>query len=87
LKWTEANKWHYGIGWNAPVVETLLNKAPYAAWFASADTMATGYLYNAPEVNGLLADARDGKCRQMPVLGRILAQELAMRWVQGDRMS
>ena len=31
-----------GVGWNAPVVDTLLNKAPFAAWFTSADTMATG---------------------------------------------
>ena len=58
------NKWYYGVGWNALVVDTLLNKAPSAAWFASADTMATGYLYDAPEVNGLLAEARGaGRCR------------------------
>jgi len=84
LKWTETTKWYYGSDWNAPVVNTLVNRPPYARWFASADSMMTGHLYTASEVNALLAEARHGRCRYLPLLGRVLGQELAMRWVHRE---
>ena len=85
LKWTESNKPYYKLTDHAPAMMTLLNKPPYADWFSSSNSMITGYLYNGEIVDPLLSDARKGKCRYVPILGRIINQELACRWVYGDK--
>lgn len=81
FKWTQANKWYYSLDWNAQIFTTLLNKPPYCNWFSSSNEMITGHLYNPDIVNPFLAEAKNGSCRYVPVLGRIIRQEFTCRWV------
>jgi hypothetical protein len=81
FKWTESNKPAYKWSINAPAIMTLLNKPPYHNWFSSSKSMITGHLYNDNVVDSLLADARSGSSKFVPILGRIINQELACRWV------
>jgi hypothetical protein len=81
LKWKQSNKWYYQQDRNTYVFTTLLNTPPYGGWFASAKTMVTGGLYSSEALNTLLEKAREGSCRWLPILGRIINQELACRWV------
>ena len=85
LKWTDSNKPSYRWSENAPAIKTLLTKSPYANWFSSSRSMITGSLYNNKVVDSLLADAKAGSTRYVPILGRIINQELASRWVYRDR--
>lgn len=81
LKWTDSNKPAYKWSENSPAIMTLLSKPPYADWFSSAGSMITGHLYHGDVVESLLSDARAGSSRYVPILGRVINQELACRWV------
>jgi hypothetical protein len=81
LKLTESNKPSYKWTNNAPAIMTLLHKPPYVDWFSSSQSMVTGYLYNENVIGQLFADAKAGSSRYVPILGRIINQELACRWV------
>ena len=85
LKWTQSNKWYYKWTDNAPAIMGLLNNPPYANWFASSKSMITGNLYNGNAVEKLIVNAKAGSTKNVPVLGRIINQELACRWVYGDK--
>ncbi len=87
FKWTQANKWYYSLDWNAKIFTTLLNKPPYCNWFLSSQTMITGHMYNPDIVNPILAQAKAGSCRYVPILDRIITQELAFRWVYCEGLS
>jgi hypothetical protein len=81
FKWKQANKWYYSHDLNAYMFTALLNAAPYCNWFLSSQAMITGHLYNPDIVNPILTQAKTGSCRYVPILGRMISQELAMRWV------
>ncbi len=81
FKWTKPNKWYYSDEWTALIVKTLLNKPPYSDWFSSASTMASGHLYNPIILDPLLEEAKARTSRYVPILGRIINNELAYRWV------
>ena len=82
LKWTESNKPAYKWNSNAPALMTLLTKPPFSDWFSSSKSMITGYLYNHTILDAFLSQAKGGACRYLPILGRIINQELACRWVR-----
>lgn len=81
LKWTDSNKPGYKWSENSPAITTLFTKPPYADWFVSSKSMITGHLYNRKILDDLLGDAKSGSSRYVPILGRIINQELACRWV------
>lgn len=81
LKWTESNKPAYKWSKNAPAITTLLNKPPYSSWFASSRSMITGHLYNSDVIDSLLKEAKSGASKYIPILGRIINQEIACRWI------
>jgi hypothetical protein len=81
LKWTESNKPAYKRNMNAPAIMTLVTKPPFSNWFSSSRSMITGYLYNQPVLDSVLAQAKGGAFKYIPILGRIINQELACRWV------
>lgn len=81
---TDSNKWYYKWSLNAPALRTLLMEPPYAQWFSSAASMRTGGLYDGNMLESLLADAKSGSSKYVPILGRIINQELACRWVNRD---
>jgi len=83
-KWTESNKSAYMWNQNAPAIRTLMTQPPFAPWFASSGSMITGPMYRKAALETLLADARSGSTRYVPILGRIINQELACRWVYGE---
>jgi len=85
LKWTESNKPAYKWSKNAPAINTLLNKPPYGNWFSSSRSMITGQLYDKDVLDSLLVDAKAGASKYVPILGRIINQELACRWVYRER--
>jgi len=85
LKWTESNKQAYKWNSNSPALMTLLSKAPFDKWFSSSSSMITGYLYNHTTLDALISQAKGGSCRYIPILGRIINQELACRWVYNQR--
>jgi hypothetical protein len=85
LKVTESNKSGFKWNTNAPAIMALLSRPPYADWFASSKSMITGHLYDGGVLDSLIADARAGSSRYVPILGRILNQEIAMRWVYSSR--
>jgi hypothetical protein len=57
------------------------NLIPISNWFLSSSSMLTGNLYNKPVIDKILGDAKQGKCNHVEVLGRIINQELACRYV------
>jgi hypothetical protein len=81
FKWTDSNKPGYKWSKNSPAIKTLFTKPPYAEWFSSSESMITGHLYNGKVLDKLLDDAKAGSSRYVPILGRIINQELACRWV------
>jgi len=81
FKFKQAKQWYYREDLNAYIFTTLLNKPPYCNWFTSSATMLTGHLYNPDIVETILSQAKIGSCRNLPVLERIISQELALRWV------
>ena len=86
FKWTQANKWYYSHDQNVHIYTTLLNKPPYCNWLSSSKDMVTGYMYNAAIINPILEQAKAGSCRYVPILGRIINQELACRWVYNEKI-
>jgi len=66
---------------NANIFTTILNRGPYSDWFSSSKSMVTGQFYHSDEVNAILYQAKTGSCRNVPILGRIINEELACRWV------
>ncbi len=87
LKWKQANKWYYSHDRNAYIFTALLNTQPYCDWFSSSRTMVTGHLYNANTIDPILEKAKTGSCRYVPILGRAIVQELALRWVYREGLS
>jgi hypothetical protein len=85
LKWRQANKWYYSQDLNSYILTTLLNKPPYCNWLSSSQAMITGDLYESDVLNPLLENAKVGVHKYLPILGRIISQELALRWVYDDR--
>jgi hypothetical protein len=83
-KWADSNKPSYKWSENAATIETLLKEPPYGEWFSSPDAMVTGHLYSGA-LESLLSEARGGSSRYVPILGRVISQELACRWVLGAR--
>ena len=81
LKWKKSNRWYYQQDRNAYIFTTLFKSAPYSGWFASSNTMLTGGFYHPETLNMMLDKAKAGSCRWLPILGRIVNQELACRWV------
>ena len=84
FKWKKGNKWYYDQTRNMYVFTALLNNRPYSDWLSSATTMETGFLYDPRVLNPILEKAKTGSCRFLPLLGRIVNQELACRWVYGE---
>jgi hypothetical protein len=87
FKWKQANTWQYNEDFNSQILQTLFNSEPFSKWFLSSEQMITGPHYNPDVLNALLTGAKAGSCRYVPVLGRIIAQELALRWVYGEGLS
>ncbi len=76
---------HLRLDYNRSVFQTLFNDEPYRAMWQSAEAMKTGHLYDPVALNDILDSAREGQCRSLNLLSRIISQELAYRWVcSGD---
>ena len=69
------------LDYNRNVFQTLFNDAPFGEIFQSSETMQTGHLYDPAALNDILDGARNGKCRSLNLMSRIISQELAYRWV------
>jgi hypothetical protein len=65
-------------------INSLFHHRPYSGWFASASSMLTGPLYDAERLNTMLHEAKSGTCRHVDLLGRIINQEFACRYVDND---
>ena len=72
---------HHRLDLNEPVMKALLNSSPYSHWFKSSSNMITGKYYNPTVLDSLLERARDGRCKNVQTLGRIINQELACRFI------
>jgi len=66
---------------NSYIFNTILSEEPYSKWFSSSKSMLTGQFYDTNEINSILAQAKVGTCKDVPILGRIINLELACRWV------
>ncbi len=69
------------LDYNKAVFQTLFNEAPFGEMFQSCQTMKTGHLYEPAALNDILDSAREGHCRSLNLMSRIISQELAYRWV------
>ena len=69
------------IDLHGETMQALLTAAPYADWFASTKSMLTGPLYEAGRIEPMLEEAKRGQGRYVDLLGRIINQELACRYV------
>ena len=72
---------HHRADLYSTTMMALLGAEPYKSWFQSSKTMMTGELYNHDAVSHMIDRARLGHCRRVEVLGRIIQQELACRYV------
>jgi hypothetical protein len=72
---------HHRLDIHSSAMMTVLNHAPLSNWFASSSSMLTGGLYNKPMIDKLLYEAKQGKCNHVEVMGRIINQELACRYI------
>jgi hypothetical protein len=70
---------------HASNIRALLNTEPFSDWFESKSAMISGELYAKERLDSLLREAKDGRCRYVQVLGRIVNQELACRFIH-DQM-
>jgi hypothetical protein len=86
LKLTQAQQWYYRDDINTLIFNAVLTKPPYCDWFLSSSSMVTGHLYNSSILNSVLEKAKTQSLSYgwVPTLGRIINQELALRWVYGD---
>lgn len=71
---------------NAPIFISLFNNPPYDEWFQSSKTMLTGDFYNSSQLDPILREAKNGNCKYLSLLSKIIDQELACRWVY-DKIS
>jgi hypothetical protein len=65
---------------NREVLDALLRTPPYSEWFSDPAAMMTGHMYEGAALNAMLEAGRSGASRSLPILGRVLSQELALRW-------
>jgi hypothetical protein len=72
---------HHRLDIHRSTMMTVLNHAPLSNWFASSRSMLTGGLYNKPLIDRILYEAKQGKCNHVEVMGRIINQELACRYI------
>jgi hypothetical protein len=72
---------HHRLDIHRPTMMAILNHPPFSNWLRSSSSMLTGSLYNKPFIDKVLCDARQGKCSHVEVLGRIINQELACRYI------
>jgi hypothetical protein len=72
------------IDLHGPTMIALLNNLPYAKWLRSTSDMITGEWYGGEVLDKMLNDAKIGKCDRVEVLGRIINQELAARFLDGE---
>jgi len=77
----DSNKLAYNWERHSRDIKALLTKSSYNKWFDSSNHMITGSLYETKILDSLLADARERATRFVPILMRIVSQELACRWV------
>jgi len=87
LRWRPASAWQLRPDYTSNIFTVLLNEQPYSRWFSSSEKMLTGRFYNANLVDPFLAEARLGSCKYVATLGRIIGQELALRWVYREGLS
>ena len=76
-----ANK--HNLNYHGETMKTLFNRDPYAQWFKSTDAMVSGRYYDPRVMDPVLSEAREGRCRYIHMLGRIVNHELACRYVYG----
>jgi hypothetical protein len=72
---------HHRVDIHSSTMMTVLNHVPFSNWFASSSSMLTGGLYNKPVIDKILYEAKQGKCNHVEVMGRIINQELACRYI------
>jgi hypothetical protein len=79
LKRSPPPKISYSVSLNHDVLAVLMHRSPYSEWFTDINSMATGWCYDGHVANALLNAAREGHAASLPVLGRMLSLELALR--------
>ena len=72
------------IDLHAANIKALLSTEPFSGWLESKSSMITGELYDGDSLDSLLREAKDGRCQYVQVLGRMVNQELACRYVHAD---
>ncbi len=63
------------------LIAHIFHEEPYRSWFSEPQAMVTGEMYRSDALSAFLRQAREGKCRYVEILGRIVNAELAFRWV------
>jgi hypothetical protein len=81
---TKSLDFHHRLDLHMPTLRVLSSHSPYSNWFSHSGSMVTGEFYNSDDLNLLLSNARKGKCKHIHVLGRIINQEIAFRFVFED---
>jgi hypothetical protein len=76
------NEQHHLLALHEKSVKWLFETEPYASWFESAESMLSGNQYNPDELNNLLYSARQPDFNQVQLLGRVVNQELTLRYVR-----
>jgi hypothetical protein len=72
---------------SSEIFATLLKDPRYSRWFSSADSMVSGKSYEPAKLEALLVQAKSGTCRHLATAGRIIGQELALRWVYDENVN
>lgn len=75
------NAHHHVLAFHSDTIKWLFENDPYSAWFRSADSMLSGRHYNPAVLNELLIQARQPDFDRVQLLGRIVNQEIAYRYV------
>lgn len=81
LKLGAPKKIGYSASLNEDVISAFLNEDPYRNWFLGAGSMVTGGQYEPSRLDRILERARQGTPISLRPLGRIIANEVALRWV------
>ena len=58
--------------YHAATMRYILNEGETGEWFKSHETMITGHLYDPGKLSSLLAEAKQGQCSYVDILGRII---------------
>jgi hypothetical protein len=74
---------HHRLDVHGPTIDIILNHEPYTNWFSSSNSMFTRSLYDQHFIDTLLCEAKQGRCKYVEVLGRIINQEIACRYIYG----